>query len=186
MKESIIDYNRNKNFDEVDILQAARLIFLNKTCFNGIYRVNSKGEFNVPMGRYKNPSFYDENNLKNVSACLQKTEIYNKSYDFFRNMIDEDSFVYLDPPYRPITETSFTSYTKSSTFKSCFNKAIPTENKNSNRIDTDNIFKCFDDYLGMNMIFSLMNCIGDLELIKFLLNVLLIGMEVIGDPLMKF
>ena len=65
------------------------------------------------MGRYKNPSFYDENNLKNVSACLQKTEIYNKSYDFFRNMIDEDSFVYLDPPYRPITETSFTSYTKS-------------------------------------------------------------------------
>ena len=111
--KSIIDYNRNKNFDEVDILQAARLIFLNKTCFNGIYRVNSKGEFNVPMGRYKNPSFYDENNLKNVSACLQKTEIYNKSYDFFRNMIDEDSFVYLDPPYRPITETSFTSYTKS-------------------------------------------------------------------------
>lgn len=109
-----LDYKiYSRDFSDNHIVQAARLIFLNKTCFNGIYRVNSKGEFNVPIGRYKKPLFYDTNNLMNISEYLQKTEIYNESYDFFKDMIDKNSLVYLDPPYRPITETSFTSYTKS-------------------------------------------------------------------------
>ena len=102
-----------EKYSKGHVPQAARLIFLNKTCFNGIYRVNSKGEFNVPIGRYKNPSFYEKTNLENISHHLQKTEIFNKPYDFFEDCIDEESLVYLDPPYRPITETSFTSYTKS-------------------------------------------------------------------------
>ena len=106
-----VNYNNFSNNDSV--LQAARLIFLNKTCFNGLYRVNSKGEFNVPMGRYKDPKFYDYENIMNISNYLQKTKIFNESYEYFKEYIDKDSFVYLDPPYRPITETSFTGYTKS-------------------------------------------------------------------------
>lgn len=96
-----------------NVLQAAYLIFLNKTCFNGIYRVNSEGEFNVPMGRYKDPSIYDENNIRNISELIQKTKIRTASYRDSKKHIINDSFVYFDPPYRPITETSFTSYTKS-------------------------------------------------------------------------
>lgn len=112
--KKILDYTIDpQEFSNEHIIQAARLIFLNKTCFNGIYRVNSKGEFNVPIGRYKKPLFYDTNNLINVSKHLQKTEIFNESFEFFKDNIDGNSFVYLDPPYRPITETSFTSYTKS-------------------------------------------------------------------------
>ncbi len=100
-------------FSKKHILQAAYLIFMNKTCFNGIYRVNSKGYFNVPMGRYKKPSIYDKQNILNISSHIQDVEIYNCSYEVFEKDISTNSFVYLDPPYRPITETSFTSYTKS-------------------------------------------------------------------------
>lgn len=96
-----------------DIEKAALMIFLNKTCFNGLYRVNSKGVFNVPMGDYKNPIICDECNLRAVSCALQKVNIvcgdYKKSADF----IDKNTLVYFDPPYRPITDTaSFTAYTK--------------------------------------------------------------------------
>ncbi len=96
-----------------NIVQSALMIFLNKTCFNGLYRENKKGQFNVPMGNYKNPLICDEENLKAVSEKLKKVKInlvsYEKSYDF----IDEETFVYLDPPYRPLNKTSsFTSYTK--------------------------------------------------------------------------
>lgn len=102
-------YNNRQNCVE----KAALMIFLNKTCFNGLYRVNKKGEFNVPMGAYKNPLICDEPNLRLVSKCLQNVQIvcgdYRKSYDF----IDEHTFVYFDPPYRPLTETAnFTSYTE--------------------------------------------------------------------------
>ena len=102
------------NSDEkINIEKAALMIFLNKTCFNGLYRVNKKGLFNVPMGSYKNPLICDENNLRAVSKKLQKVKIvcgdYKKSADF----IDENTFVYFDPPYRPITDTaSFTAYTE--------------------------------------------------------------------------
>lgn len=113
--------NKRSRFNElkvngdksINLEKAALMIFLNKTCFNGLYRVNKKGLFNVPMGSYKNPLICDENNLRAVSEKLQKVKIvcgdYKKSADF----IDENTFVYFDPPYRPITDTaSFTAYTE--------------------------------------------------------------------------
>lgn len=102
------------NGDEsINIEKAALMIFLNKTCFNGLFRVNKKGLFNVPMGSYKNPLICDELNLRAVSEKLHKVTIvcgdYRKSADF----IDNKTFVYFDPPYRPITNTaSFTAYTE--------------------------------------------------------------------------
>ena len=100
-----------KNWSEVK--KASRFIYLNRTCFNGMYRVNSKGEFNVPFGHYKNPRILDENNLINCSNLLQRTEI--KHADFFEILkkVKKGDFVYFDPPYVPLSETSsFTSYTK--------------------------------------------------------------------------
>ena len=91
--------------------KAALFIFLNKTCFNGLYRVNKKGQFNVPMGAYKNPCICDEDNLRNVSKALQNVEIVCGDYTLSKRVIDSESFVYIDPPYRPISQTSgFTSY----------------------------------------------------------------------------
>ena len=102
------------NGDEnINIEKAALMIFLNKTCFNGLYRVNKKGLFNVPMGSYKNPLICDENNLRAVSEKLQKVTIVCGDYRESANFIDEKTFVYFDPPYRPITDTaSFTAYTE--------------------------------------------------------------------------
>lgn len=102
-----------KGDNNIEIEKAALMIFLNKTCFNGLFRVNKKGLFNVPIGSYKNPMICDESNLRAVSEKLQRITItcsdYRKSFDF----IDENTFVYLDPPYRPITNTaSFTAYTE--------------------------------------------------------------------------
>lgn len=97
--------------EENAVEKAALFIFLNKTCFNGLYRVNRKGQFNVPMGAYKNPCICDEDNLRNVSKALQNVEIVCGDYSLSKRVIDENTFVYLDPPYRPISETSaFTSY----------------------------------------------------------------------------
>ena len=102
------------NGDEsVNIESAALMIFLNKTCFNGLYRVNKKGLFNVPMGSYKNPLICDRNNLRAVSEKLQNVKIVCGDYRYSAEFIDEHTFVYFDPPYRPITETaSFTAYTE--------------------------------------------------------------------------
>ncbi len=95
------------------IQKASRFIYLNRTCFNGMYRVNSKGEFNVPFGNYKNPRIIDENNLINCSNLLQKTEIRNADFSEILNCVQRGDFVYFDPPYVPLNETSsFTSYTK--------------------------------------------------------------------------
>jgi DNA adenine methylase len=92
---------------------AAKLIFLNKTCYNGLYRVNRKGEFNVPFGDYKRPTICDENNLRNVSEVLQKAKIICDDFEKSYKYINEKTCVYLDPPYRPISRTaSFTSYSK--------------------------------------------------------------------------
>ena len=91
--------------------KAALFIFLNKTCFNGLYRVNGKGQFNVPMGAYKNPKICDEYNLRNISAALKGVTIVHGDYSLCKNFADKNTFVYLDPPYRPISATSsFTSY----------------------------------------------------------------------------
>ena len=102
------------NGDEnVNIEKAALMIFLNKTCFNGLFRVNKKGLFNVPMGAYKNPLICDENNLRAVSEKLQRVTVVCGDYRKSAEFIDKNTFVYFDPPYRPITDTaSFTAYTE--------------------------------------------------------------------------
>lgn len=102
------------NGDEsINIEKAALMIFLNKTCFNGLFRVNKKGLFNVPMGAYKNPMICDEDNLRAVSEKLQNVTIVCGDYRESSDFIDENTFVYFDPPYRPITDTaSFTAYTE--------------------------------------------------------------------------
>ncbi len=93
--------------------KAALMIFLNKTCFNGLFRVNKKGLFNVPMGAYKNPLICDENNLRAVSEKLHNVEIVCGDYRESADFIDGKTFVYFDPPYRPITDTAgFTAYTE--------------------------------------------------------------------------
>ena len=97
----------------INIAKAALMIFLNKTCFNGLFRVNKKGAFNVPMGAYKNPMICDEANLRAVSEKLQNVTIVCGDYRDSADFIDEHTFVYFDPPYRPLTATSsFTAYTE--------------------------------------------------------------------------
>ena len=97
--------------EETSTEKAALFIFLNKTCFNGLYRVNRKGQFNVPMGAYKNPNICDDENLRNIHKALQNVTIVCGDYSLSKSFIDKDTFVYVDPPYRPISETSgFTAY----------------------------------------------------------------------------
>lgn len=104
-------FNTIKLTDVTAINKAAYFIFLNKTCFNGLYRVNKKGQFNVPMGAYKNPTICDEENLLNISKVLKNVTIVCGDYSLAKDFIDQNTFVYLDPPYRPISETAaFTSY----------------------------------------------------------------------------
>ena len=111
-RERFNDLKVNSN-ESVNIEKAALMIFLNKTCFNGLYRVNKKGLFNVPMGSYRNPMICDEENLRAVSEKLQNVKIVYGDYRESADFIDSDTFVYFDPPYRPITDTaSFTAYTE--------------------------------------------------------------------------
>lgn len=96
-----------------DIQKASRFIYLNKTCFNGLYRVNSKGQFNVPFGKYKNPKIFDEDNLLKCSNLLKEIKIKNESFEKILGSVKKGDFVYFDPPYAPLNKTSnFTSYTK--------------------------------------------------------------------------
>lgn len=95
-----------------DLEIASRFIYLNKTCFNGIHRLNSKGHFNVPMGKYKNPMICDEYNLRNCSVALKDITIECHSFLDIEPKLKTGDFVYFDPPYIPINATSnFTSYT---------------------------------------------------------------------------
>lgn len=104
-------YNSIPLNEKTSIDKATLLIFLNKTCFNGLYRVNKKGQFNVPMGSYKNPTICDETNLRNISIVLKNVHIVCGDYTLANEFIDNKTFVYIDPPYRPISQTSdFTSY----------------------------------------------------------------------------
>ena len=101
-----------KRLSENWISRAAQFIFLNKTCFNGLFRLNSKGEFNVPYGKYKTASILDIENINSVCELLQNAEITHNQYSNCYSKIIEKSFIYFDPPYRPITKTaSFTTYT---------------------------------------------------------------------------
>ena len=91
--------------------RAARVIYLNKTCYNGLYRENRAGQFNVPFGRYVNPTICDEPNLRAASAILQQVDIACRRFDSVLGYAKEGDFVYFDPPYVPLSPTAnFTTY----------------------------------------------------------------------------
>ena len=93
--------------------RAAYMIFLNRTGYNGLFRVNSKGEFNVPVGRYSKPRILDANNLRAASSLLSKVSIQCCDFDSVEDFVDSETMVYFDPPYRPLSSTAhFTSYSK--------------------------------------------------------------------------
>ena len=110
----IRNLDRTEKYNKLsDIQKASRFIYLNRTCFNGMYRVNSQGQFNVPFGNYKNPRIVDAENLVNCSKLLENTEICCGDFSEILNKVQKGDFVYFDPPYVPLNETSsFTSYTK--------------------------------------------------------------------------
>jgi len=95
-----------------NVSRASRFIYLNKTCFNGLYRVNSKGGFNVPMGSYKNPAICQEKELREISKLLQNVEIKVMGFEEITKLVKKNDFIYFDPPYYPIKKSSFTTYTK--------------------------------------------------------------------------
>jgi DNA adenine methylase len=107
-----LDRNETKFNGLSEVEKAARLIFLNKTCFNGLYRVNSLGRFNVPYGRYKNPAICEETVLRQISAYLNTNEIKILNLDFEQAVAraDKNSFIYFDPPYHSPDRTNFTGY----------------------------------------------------------------------------
>ena len=125
--ESLENHSKNYHKDSTDyyyevrkqepksqIEKVSRLLFLNKTCFNGLYRVNSKGKFNVPLGRYTNPNIVNRENLITASKFLQSEKIKISCRDFESILKDakKGDFVYFDPPYQPVSDTAnFTSYT---------------------------------------------------------------------------
>ena len=102
---------KNKSCENNELEIASLFIFLNKTCFNGLYRVNKNGDFNVPMGSYKNPLICDEFNLKKSSSLLKNVKIICGDYSRCIDYINDETFVYIDPPYRTLTQTSsFNTY----------------------------------------------------------------------------
>lgn len=118
-----------------DNRRVATTIFLNKTCFNGLYRVNSRGEFNVPFGRYRNPTICDGLNLRAVSNLLQGVIITNDDFSIVEKQVQKESFIYFDPPYRPLNKTSnFTSYSNNE-FNDIEQKRLSGLVKKLNRIN---------------------------------------------------
>ncbi len=110
--EKMIGFNYEK-YSEKHIIRASQMIFLNKTCFNGLFRVNKKGKFNVPAGRSKNPLICDEKNILEVSKALKDVTIVTADYSDSEEFITNNTLVYLDPPYRPLNNTSsFNGYSK--------------------------------------------------------------------------
>lgn len=105
--------NLSSRFCSNDVEKAARLIYLNRTCFNGLYRENAKGEFNVPIGRYNYPRICNPDLLRLVSSVLQPTQIEVRSFELVLNYAHSQDFVYFDPPYHPLNSTSnFTAYSR--------------------------------------------------------------------------
>ncbi len=110
-------YSVRESNPRSEIEKTSRLLFLNRTCFNGLYRVNSKGKFNVPLGRYTNPNIVNEDNLRSVSAILNTSKVAIKCRDFESVLRDakKGDLIYFDPPYQPVSDTAnFTSYTNKS------------------------------------------------------------------------
>lgn len=102
-----------KRYEQAWAMRSAYMIFMNRTGYNGLFRMNSKGEFNVPFGRYKNPRILDARNLRNVAALLQGISIQCCDFENIAPYVDHQTLVYFDPPYRPLSQTAhFTSYSK--------------------------------------------------------------------------
>ena len=111
IRDKYNNYELEEN--EQNVQRAAQFIYLNRTCFNGLYRVNKNGKFNVPVGSYKNPTICDEENLRQLSQLIQNVQFRYGDYSRSMEYVTENTFVYFDPPYRPLNVTSgFTSYTK--------------------------------------------------------------------------
>lgn len=155
-------YKLQKN--EMSIDKAVQFIFLNRTCFNGLYRVNKSGDFNVPMGNYKNPTICDEKNLKALSKLIKKVKFEYGDYKSSKKYVKENTFIYFDPPYRPLNITSgFTSYTKedfndenqrelAKFYKELSDKDIKIMLSNSNPKNTNKEDNFFEDiYNGFNI-----------------------------------
>ncbi len=109
------DRDRKQYRQLTKVQRAARIIYLNKTCYNGLFRVNNAGEFNTPFGHYKNPNIVNAPTLKAVSAYFQKAQLTFRSVDYAEVLthVAKETFVYLDPPYDPVSDTAnFTGYAK--------------------------------------------------------------------------
>ena len=161
----------NKDVDNINSLskskkikRVSQMIFLNRTCFNGLFRVNRKGEFNVPIGNYKKPSFPKAENLLAVQKALENVTIHLSSFENCESWVDESTFIYFDPPYRPLSETShFVSYSKgefndenqkqlAETFLSLDKKKVKLLLSNSDPKNTVPDDEFFDDlYSGFNI-----------------------------------
>lgn len=156
-KEFYLNIRESFNEESLsDIVNTSYFIFLNKTCFNGLYRVNSKGKFNVPFGKYSNPTICDEETIRIDSELLQKVEIINCDFEQTEKYICGNTFVYFDPPYRPLnTTSSFNSYAKEEfndneqiRLKNYFDRLNPNcmmmlSNSDCSAINPENTF--FDD-----------------------------------------
>lgn len=107
-------YEVRKKFNEYklkNLKRTAAFIYLNKNCFNGLYRVNSKNKFNVPYGKHGNQKIYNEENIYFASQLLQGVKIKQQKYEKIKELVKPGDFIYLDPCYDPVKKTSFTSYT---------------------------------------------------------------------------
>jgi DNA adenine methylase len=150
---------------------AARFITLNRTCFNGLYRVNNQGKFNVPLGSYKNPTICDSDNLRKVSVSLHQSGAKINACDYKDSLLEagKDDFIYLDPPYNPTSETaSFTGYTKygftaknqeelANTFKKLDKQGCMVLLSNS---DTPFIRKLYSEYANSTIEIDALRCIN--------------------------
>ena len=158
------EYNSYVLDAEPNVKRASEFIFLNRTCFNGLYRVNRNGKFNVPFGKYKNPTICDSSNLRNLSKLIKDVVFEYGDYKKSEELIDAYTFVYFDPPYRPLSDTSgFTSYTKEDfndekqkelaeyfNLLSTRNAKLMLSNSNPKNVDSnDNFFE--DIYRGFNI-----------------------------------
>lgn len=151
--------NINPSFTEVE--KAARFITLNRTCYNGLYRVNKKGEFNAPKGSYENPVICNDVNFRKVSNALQNSKAKIETCDYKTILLEkarEDDFIYLDPPYRPISDTAyFTGYTRkgftdrnqeelANVFETLHDRKCKVMLSNSDTYFIRNLYKDFSEY----------------------------------------
>ena len=170
-----IDYSKTS---DIWIKRASFVVFLNKTCFNGLFRQNGNGGFNVPHGRYKNPKICDSGNIKEVSRALKGVRIICADFDQCRKYAKPDALIYFDPPYRPLNATSkFTGYTKkgfcdneqmrlANLYKEFSQKAVYVLLSNSDPMNENEKDSFFDDiYCDFNiqrvLANRMINCNGD-------------------------